>query len=154
MQRLHGRALVGKSIVVLNFFATPGHELDASTRWEGNGVYRLFLYNYYTGKSWAADQATNSGWVGDSAEAVAERPSIGGSLSNLSNFGTLTFAWAKANGIGFDRYSPSGQRYAVRMVDSSGNYMAVPSDIGSYGYFTDRSRGATERIQAGLWCAL
>jgi hypothetical protein len=121
--------------------ASPDGHFDASTRYVGNGTYRFFMYNYATGKSWVNDYESFDGHPDETAEAIAERPTNGatGHATNLTNFGTLTFSWAKANDEGFDTYSPSGVRYAVNMYDNQvpANAMAIPSEIGNIGYFTD-----------------
>jgi Peptidase A4 family len=125
----------GYNIVPVNFYGHSGYLFDASTRWLGNG-YRFYLYDYYSATTDAFD-VSSSTYSGDSAEAVAERPTINGSFSDLSNFGTLTFSETQANGVGFDQYSASGTRHGMHMIDTGGNDMADPSDIGSDGYFTD-----------------
>lgn len=125
----------GYNIVPVNFYGHNGDLFDASTRWLGNG-YRFYLYDYGSGTTDAFD-VSSSTYSGDSAEAIAERPTINGSFSNLSNFGTMTFSETQANGIGMDQYSASGTRHGIHMIDTSGNDMADPSGIGSAGYFTD-----------------
>jgi hypothetical protein len=125
----------GYDIVPVNFFGHSGYLFDASTRWLGDG-YRFYLYDYESGTTDAFD-VSSSTYSGDSAEAIAERPTINGSLSDLSNFETLTFDATQANGIGFNEYSPTGTRHGIHMIDTSGNDMADPSAIGSNGYFTD-----------------
>ena len=128
----------GYNIVAVNFRGHPGYLFDASTRWLGNG-YRFYFYDYYSRKTLAFD-VSSSIYSGDSAEAIAERPLINGSLSNLSNFRTLTFRHAKANGNYFSRYSPRGVRHGIHMSDVTGRDMADPSTIGSYGNFTVKQR--------------
>lgn len=123
-----------KSWQPLPFHATAGVKFDASTRWLGNGYYRFFMYNSNT--SWSQDVHSTVGYGGNTAEAIAERPTVNNKYTNLTNFDSLTFSWAKANDVGFDKYSPSGVRWALNMFDGSQN-MAVPSEIGNIGYFTD-----------------
>ena len=71
-----------------------------STRWLGNG-YRFYLYDYGMGTT-DAFNVSSSTYSSDSAEAIAERPTINGSFSNLSNFGTMTFSETQANGVGMN----------------------------------------------------
>jgi hypothetical protein len=79
-------------------------------------------------------------YSGDSAEVIAERPSVNGQFTNLSNFGTLTFTQSLANGNGINTYNPSGIRHGVHMINSASTALADPSAIGSGGSFTDTQR--------------
>lgn len=119
----------------VNLFGHPGYWFDASTRWLG-GAYRFYMYDYYSGTTFALD-VSDGNYSGNSAEAIAERPTINGSWSYLSNFGTLYFEQSQANGYPISDYSPSGVRYGDWMQDGNGSIMAEPSAIGSGGYFTD-----------------
>jgi hypothetical protein len=121
------------SIVPINFYGHAGYLFDASTRWLGNG-YRFYFYDYYSGTTDALN-VDDAAYSGDSAEAIAERPKVGNSFTNLSNFGTLEFQSTQANGVGLDQYSGSGPRHGVHMVDSGGKDMADPSDITGGGSF-------------------
>lgn len=125
----------GYNIIPVNFYGHSGYLFDASTRWLGNG-YRFYLYDYYSATTDAFDVSSGT-YSGDSAEAIAERPTINGSFANLSNFGTMTFSASQANGVGMNNYSPNGTRHGLHMIDTSGTDMADPSGIGSNGYFTD-----------------
>lgn len=91
------------------------------------------MYSYYTNTNIAFD-VNSSNYSGTAAEAIAERPKINGSFSNLSNFETLTFTATEANGVYFNNYSPNGIRHGIHMSD--GNDLADPSTISSNGYFT------------------
>jgi hypothetical protein len=126
----------GYSIMPVNFFGSPFFQFDASTRWLGN-AYRFYMHDSFTNTTLAFD-VSSSAYSGDSAEAIAERPKINNSLSNLSNFGTLTFSQTEANDVFFNNYSPNGLRHGIHMVnDSNGHDLADPSTIGSNGQFTD-----------------
>ena len=113
-----------------------GYLVDASAAWVGSGgFYAFYIKDYYSGNYLAFREYINH-FDGRSAEAITERPSINGSFSNLSNFGTLTVNSSQANGQGINNYSPNGVRHGVHMIDTSGTDMADPSTIGSNGYFT------------------
>ncbi len=84
--------------------------------------------------NWSQDVASNY-YSGDSAEAIAERPTINGGLANLSNFGTMTFIGANADGMTFDQFSGSA-RHAVDMYNGS-TLLALPSGMQSGGNFSD-----------------
>jgi hypothetical protein len=121
-------------ITAVNLTAHAGFTFDASTR-RISGGFRFFLMDSQSGQTVAFD-VSSSRYDGSSAEAIAERPTVNGSLTNLSNFGTLTVSSSRANGTGFDAFSPNGSRHGVHMVDSSGGDMADPSTISSPGAFT------------------
>lgn len=102
-----------QNIVPVTFCGHTGYEFDASTRWLGNG-YRLYMYDYYSATTYSADvYVPSSYYSGDSAEAIAERPKVNGSLTNLSNFGTITFQTTRANGIGIDNWSSTAGRHGA-----------------------------------------
>lgn len=124
----------GYNMMAVNFYGHPGYLFDASTRWLGNG-YRFYYYDNWSASSIAFD-VSSSTYSGNSAEVVAERPTINGTLSNLSNFGTITFIASQANGFYFNSFS-TNTRYGLHMVDSSYRDMADPGPIGSGGSFTD-----------------
>jgi hypothetical protein len=118
----------------MSLYGHPTYEFDASTRWLG-GAYRFYIYDYYTGHSQVKDVSTST-YSGRSAEGILERPKVNGSLTNLSNVGTVTFYDTYANGKGFDTWSPTGGRHGIHMLDSTGYEMATPSSIYTGGYFT------------------
>ncbi|HXM57805.1 MAG TPA: G1 family glutamic endopeptidase [Candidatus Dormibacteraeota bacterium] len=122
------------SITAVNLTAHAGFTFDASTR-RISGGFRFFLMDSESGQTVAFD-VSSSRYDGSSAEAIAERPTVNGSFTNLSNFGTLTVSTSRANDKGFDTFSPNGSRHGVHMVDSSGGDMADPSTISSPGFFT------------------
>ena len=122
------------SITAVNLTAHAGFTFDASTR-RISGGFRFFLMDSESGQTVAFD-VSSSRYDGSSAEAIAERPTVNGSFTNLSNFGTLTVSTSRANEKGFDTFSPNGSRHGVHMVDSSGGDMADPSTISSPGAFT------------------
>lgn len=94
------------------------------------------MHDYFSGTTIAFDVSINN-YDGRSAEAIAERPSVNGSLTNLSNFGTLTFSRSEANGSGLNNYSPNGVRHGIHMENfNNGDILADPSSIGSDGFFT------------------
>jgi hypothetical protein len=121
-------------MTAVNLYGDPGSLFDASTR-RISGGYRFYMYDYSTGTTDAFDVFIND-YSGHSAEAVAERPTVNGSSTNLSNFGILTFAETQANGNGFDTFNPDGVRHGVHMVKANGDDLADPSAIGGGGTFT------------------
>lgn len=129
----------GYNIVPANFHAHAGYLFDASTRSLGTG-YRFWFFDYYTNTSDAFDVSSTVSNT-NSAEVIVERPKIGNSFSNLSNFGTLTVSESQANGNNFDSYSPNnnslGWRHGIHMVsNTTGDDLADPSSISRPGTFT------------------
>jgi hypothetical protein len=113
-----------------------GHSFFASTR-RITGGYQFFVEDETTGSTKALNVMINH-YSGDSAEAIAERPTtVSGQPTNLSNFGTMTFTQSLANGNGINTYNPTGIRHGVHMVSDTGTDLADPSAIGSGGSFTD-----------------
>lgn len=123
-------------ITPVNLYGHAGYKFYASTQYLGSGNgYRYYMKDYYTGHTIAFD-VSHDQYDGSSAEAVTERPTIGGSLSNLSNFGSLTFVGSTVDGHTIDTYSASSSRHGVHMEDySTGDMLATPGTIGSGGSF-------------------
>ncbi len=126
----------GYNAVPVNLYGHYPYQFDASVRWLGN-AYRFYMYDYDSGTTVALDVGSST-YSGDSAEAIAERPTINKSYSNLSNFETLVFTQTEANDVYFNNYSPSGIRHGIHMTN--GDDLADPNTISSYGYFTDTQR--------------
>jgi hypothetical protein len=129
-------------VTAINLTTAAGHNFFASTR-RITGGYQFFVEDMATNSSQALNVNTSS-YSGVSAEAIAERPTLDvGGLTNLSNFGTLTFTQSLANGNGINTYNPSGIRHGVHMTSngsSTGTPLADPSAIGSGGSFTDTQK--------------
>ncbi|HXM54801.1 MAG TPA: G1 family glutamic endopeptidase [Candidatus Dormibacteraeota bacterium] len=122
-------------IVSANIQGHPGFTFYASTR-KVSGGFRFFMMDFQSGHS-VTIFARTTHYDGSSAEAIAERPKVNGSLTNLSNFGTLTMRRTQANGHGLDTFSPDGHRHGIHMVNpSNGDDLADPSGISSVGHFT------------------
>lgn len=121
--------------VPVPLYATAGQPFDASVR-KVTGGYRFWLENLSNGNTVAFNVASAS-YDGTSAEAVVERPSINGVISNLANYGTMTFIEAEANGAYFSDYNPDTRRYGIHMYDKSGNLMADVDTTVAFGSFTD-----------------
>jgi hypothetical protein len=121
-------------MVAVQLAGHSGHEFDASTR-RISGGYRFYMYDYYSATTRTIDSSIDD-YAGGSAEAIAERPKVNGSLTNLSNFETMVFDRSEANGSGLNNWSASGGRHGMHMYNGT-TELASPSDIGSDGYFTD-----------------
>lgn len=125
------------SIIPLPLVEGAGDYTGALTAWEASSSeYAGYVADGTTGAlvPWSIT-VSPSYYSGDSADAIAERPTVGGTLTNLSNFGTMAWNASETNGVYFSAF-PSGQRKLVDMVDSGGTLMAQPSVLGTNGSFT------------------
>ncbi len=91
------------------------------------------MYDYHTGMTYPATDVMINDYSGNTAEVVAERPSIGNNATNLTNFGSIFVKNAYANGQGMDNWSPAGGpdehgRHGFHMNDGS-QEMAYPTNI-------------------------
>lgn len=87
------------NLTPINYYATPGVIMDVSVRVISGG-FRFWFYNY-AGPSMAFDESFTGSSNSLSAEVVVERPSVGGTPTNLANFQTLRVwqseAWINGN---------------------------------------------------------
>jgi len=112
------------NMISVPWSSTEGQLVEAQTQYEQNDVFAFFWYNYYTGQAFNA-QVTANGYNGSTADFVVERPDIFG-YTNLSNFRTMTFHYAGANGY------PVGSLSNVELIMhnySTGDTLATPSSI-------------------------
>lgn len=124
------------NITAVSLYGHSGYLFDASTAWVGSGgYYAFYMKDYYSG-NYLAFRGYVDHYDGRSAEAITERPSINGSYTYLSNFGTMTVNSSQAQGVPINDYDPNTRRHGVHMTDTSGTDMADPSSIGSGGHFT------------------
>jgi hypothetical protein len=130
------------NVVALPIYSTVGYQQNGWVDYEqpsgsSNYVFRFHAYNYYNGDSFGFEYSLADGvtgiYDGRASDFIAERPSVNGSLTNLSNFGTVGLqGWTNGTGISSFSYD------WVTMVDNSFNVMAEPNDSLSGGHdFTD-----------------
>ena len=72
----------------LNFYASAGHKFEAQTIYNGGGSWTFFFWNFYTNATLTI-HTTNNRYSGATAEAITERPSLGGPL-DMMKFDTFT----------------------------------------------------------------
>ena len=126
-----------EGIEALNLTANASDYMTAYTSWYTSpDRYGGFVQDLTQSTiiDWSQD-VSSSYYSGDSAEAIAERPTINGVLANLSNFGTMSFIGANADGSTFDQFSSSA-RHAIDMYNGS-TLLALPSGMQSGGDFSD-----------------
>jgi hypothetical protein len=109
-----------------------GDSISASVTYGSSG-FTMAISDSTSGGSFS-HTATQSGTSRSSAECIAERPSVGSSLSSLADFGTMTFSTCKATisgttaGIGSASHVDS-----ITMVDTRGLTLASISTTSNSG---------------------
>jgi hypothetical protein len=123
------------SIIPTNLYATVGQGFEAYVQYDsGTGStskFTFFMDNLYSGATQMFNVTAN-GYSGATAEAIVERPTVGGVPTNLSNYGTMTFNSAYIDGTAMNSQSHTG----IDMYDGS-TLLAAANSIGSGGAFTD-----------------
>ena len=101
-----------------------GDSLSASVVDNGNGTFTMKLTDSTQGWSKSTTADGSSGYEDSSAEVIAEATEVNGSIAKLSNFGTVNFTNADADGSALSGYSPN----EIVMAGSS-DVKAQPSSI-------------------------
>jgi len=84
-----------------------GDSLTASVTDNGNGTFTMTLTDSTEGWTKTTTHAGSSGYQDSSAEVIAEATEVNGKIANLSDFGSVTFNNATANGTSLGSYSPT-----------------------------------------------
>jgi hypothetical protein len=84
-----------------------GDSLSASVVDNGNGTFTMKLTDSTEGWTKTTTANGSSGYQDSSAEVIAEATEVNGSIANLSNFGTVNFSGATADGNSLSSYSPN-----------------------------------------------
>ena len=113
--------------VNFNDTVTPGDSFTASVSSDGSGNFTLTLTDNTAGWTETQNQASTSAQDG-SAEVIAEAPYSNGVLP-LSNFGTVNFTGATANGTAIGSSSP----HQINLVSNGGVTEATTSGLDSSG---------------------
>ena len=108
-----------------------GDSLSASVVDNGNGTFTMKLTDSTEGWSKSTTHAGSSGYEDSSAEVIAEATEVNGAIAKLSDFGTVSFSGAEADGTSLGSYSPT----EIVMAGSS-DTKAQPGSI-SGGSFSD-----------------
>lgn len=114
-----------------------GDSLTASVTRNSSGTFTMTLTDSTEGWSKSTTHAGSSGYQDSSAEVIAEATEVNGKIANLSNFGTVTFNNATADGTSLGSYSPN----EIIMAGSS-DTKAQPGSI-SGGTFSDTWKNYT-----------
>ena len=108
-----------------------GDSLSASVVDNGNGTFTMTLSDSTEGWSKTTTADGSSGYQDASAEVIAEATEVNGQIAKLSDFGTVNFSGASADGQSLGSYSPN----EIVMAGSS-DVKAQPGSI-SGGSFSD-----------------
>jgi hypothetical protein len=84
-----------------------GDSLSASVVYNGNGTFTMTLTDSTQNWSKSTTADGSSGFQDSSAEVIAEATDVNGSIAKLSDFGTVTFTNAEADGSSLGGYSPT-----------------------------------------------
>ena len=103
----------------------PGDAMSASVTTSGNGTFTLTLTDQTQGWNQVTTQTLASAQLG-SAEVIAEAPSSTTGVLPLSNFGTVNFTGATANGAPIGN---SANLSELTMVSAGGATEATPSAL-------------------------
>ena len=120
------------SVTISSITVHPGDSFSSTISYSSStGQFSLTITDVTTGKSFTTT-GTASGAQRSSAECIAERPSIGGSITKLAKFGTVNFSQCNAtiNGVSGPFGSFSGVQ-SIDMVSRSGKLLAQTSALGS-----------------------
>ncbi len=116
----------------------PGDNLSASVTDNGDGTFTMTLSDSTQGWTKTTTHAGSSGYQDSSAEVIAEATSVGGSIADLSNFGSVSFSGSTVNGGALGDASPE----KITMQNSgSGDVLASPGGIsgGDFGVTWENS---------------
>lgn len=120
------------SVTISSIKVHPGDSFTATISYSSStGSFTTTLTDVTTGVSYSTS-ASASGAARSSAECIAERPSIGGSITKLANFGTVGFSSCSAtiNGVSAAFGTFSGIT-SINMVGRSGRLLAQTSALGA-----------------------
>ena len=84
-----------------------GDSLSASVVHNSSGTFTMTLTDSTEGWTKTTTHAGSSGYKDASAEVIAEATDVGGQIAQLSDFGTVTFNNADANGSALSSFSPT-----------------------------------------------
>ena len=120
-----------------SFPVSPGDDLFVEVWSTSATAGHAYIVNYNTNQSVNLAFSAKSGTtlIGNSAEWVVERPTVGGSLATLTNYIQDFFEDAYAYDFSYHQSSPSApysgvSSIPVTMVDSNNNGLSYPALLG------------------------
>jgi len=108
----------------LSLVIHPGDTIHASVTTAGTGTFTLTITDRTTGASFTTNQKLRSANL-SSAEVIAEAPSGSGGVLPLTNFGSVGFSAATANGQAIGNFKPD----RINMVTPDGTVKASTSAL-------------------------
>ena len=107
-----------------------------------------FLTNYNNNQSVEVGFTAPAGTtlVGNSAEWVVERPSVGGSLTNLTNYIMDPFWDAYAYTAGYASFNDIDEATPVDMLDCNGYVISYPEYLGIESFVMHDSNSALNAL--------
>jgi hypothetical protein len=124
-------------VVAIPLFATANSGVHAETDYvpySPTGQYQFWIQNASTGAS-SAFQVNSNSYDGRSGEFIAERPTVGGSLPPLTNFGSVL--WKDT----WETSVPSGAADVVDMQAASGHTLATATAANYNGATGEAAQG-------------
>ncbi len=114
------------------FPIVPGDDIFVEVWNTSSTAGHAYLVNYNNNQSVNISFSAPSGThlVGNSAEWVVERPSVGGSLATLTNYIMDPFWDAYAYTQGYAAFNDIDEATPVTMLDNSGNPISYPEYLG------------------------
>ena len=120
------------SVTISSITVHPGDNFSSTISYStSTGQFTLTITDVTTGNTYSKT-GTVSGAQRSSAECIAERPSIGGSITKLARFGTVSFSQCSAtiSGVSGAFGNFSGVQ-SIDMVSRSGKLLAQTSVLGT-----------------------
>lgn len=117
---------------ISGFPIAPGDDLFVEVWHTSSTQGYAYLVNYNNSQAVEVGFTAYPGYplVGNSAEWVVERPSVGGSLATLSNYIMAPFWDAYAYTEGYSKFFDIDEATPVDMLDNSGNVISYPGYLG------------------------
>jgi hypothetical protein len=114
------------------FPIAPGDDIFVEVWNTSSTAGHAYLVNYNNNQSVNISFGAYPGYplVGNSAEWVVERPSVGGSLTNLTNYIMDPFWDAYAYTQGYAVFNDIDEAYPIDMLDNAGNVISYPEYLG------------------------
>jgi hypothetical protein len=109
---------------------SPGDSMTSTVTDEGNGTYEMDLTDNTQG--WTENNPVSASGQDASAEIIAEAVTSGSSVTQLPDFGSVSFSGSQIDGATME----SAGAQAIDMTDSSGNVIASTGASDGQGDFT------------------
>jgi len=114
------------------FPIAPGDDLFVEVWNTSSTSGHAYLVNFNNNQSVIVNFSAYPGYplVGNSAEWVVERPSVGGSLTTLTNYIMDPFWDAYAYTQGYAAFNDIDEAYPIDMLDNAGHVISYPEYLG------------------------